>query len=288
MHLTPAPRRLRDTLTSGRRRFAEPKPFETPHHSKDPSGASGRTFRLPPQRCIEYKTEKSGWTTDELLRADLENNIKATLQMEPWDGDLSWPYEAGPAPGILQCMDQVAQRLQLPTLYSTGLVQTLGTADTHLLQVLLTAFTLEQRRGGSHLRIHYDDDSPTIWRREAKSAVKDAIPEFESKVKQYQSRIDAVLYADPSAPCPPFVLADSSFPFRYANGGTLPILEWKGSEYYCLFYRDIEPMGWNIANGGSDSRDELLNPLDIVERELREELIVIDRDTRKRYTTVRL
>ena len=55
------------------------------------------------RRCIEYKTEKSGW--DELLRADLENNIKATLQMEPWDGDLehtlAYVYmKRVPAPGI--------------------------------------------------------------------------------------------------------------------------------------------------------------------------------------------
>jgi len=40
----------------------------------------------------------------------------------------------------------------------------------------------------------------------------------------------------------------------------------KEEEYYCLFYRDIFPVGWNIANGGSDNNEELLNPLLTIER----------------------
>jgi FRG domain/NACHT domain len=64
--------------------------------------------------------------------------------------------------------------------------------------------------------------------------------------------------------------------FRLASGGTLPILEVEGAEYYCLFYREITPIGWNIANGGCDSVEELRNPWLTIERELSEELIIFD------------
>jgi hypothetical protein len=43
---------------------------------------------------------------------------------------------------------------------------------------------------------------------------------------------------------------DPLFPFRYASGGVLPILRIGRKEFFCFFYRDIDPVGWNIANGG--------------------------------------
>ena len=42
-------------------------------------------------------------------------------------------------------------------------------------------------------------------------------------------------------------------------------------------------MGWNISNGGCDSREELLMPGDAAARELREELLMIDKRNRRRY-----
>lgn len=65
-----------------------------------------------------------------------------------------------------------------------------------------------------------------------------------------------------------FLHNDENFPFRYASGGTLPILRMEGQGYYCFFYRDIFPIGWNIANGGCCTREELLNPQMTIEREL--------------------
>lgn len=70
--------------------------------------------------------------------------------------------------------------------------------------------------------------------------------------------------------------------FRYANGGTLPILNINGQRFYCLIYREVDPIGWNIANGGSDTSDELLHPEETMKRELREELIIIDSEAKTR------
>ena len=45
----------------------------------------------------------------------------------------------------------------------------------------------------------------------------------------------------------------SGHPLRFGNGGVLPIIRLDDSDYFCLFYRDIFPIGWNIANGASDT-----------------------------------
>ena len=63
----------------------------------------------------------------------------------------------------------------------------------------------------------------------------------------------------------------------------MPILRIGSNEYYSLFYRSIFPIGWNIANGGCDNRFELLNPPDTIERELREELMIVDVTQKRRY-----
>lgn len=80
---------------------------------------------------------------------------------------------------------------------------------------------------------------------------------------------------------------DPEFFFRYASGGTLVTVEFEGTQkpnrYYCFFYRDVHPIGWNIANGGTDTRAELLNPHETINRELREELIIADFVKGERY-----
>jgi len=66
-------------------------------------------------------------------------------------------------------------------------------------------------------------------------------------------------------------------PYRWASGGTLPIVRWRGSWWCALFWRDIPPVGWNIANGASETKDEYKNLDQLIARETREELVVLDR-----------
>ena len=49
---------------------------------------------------------------------------------------------------------------------------------------------------------------------------------------------------------------DPAFPFRFGNGGTLPVVRLADRDYYSLFYREVAPIGWNIANGGAESAAE--------------------------------
>lgn len=75
----------------------------------------------------------------------------------------------------------------------------------------------------------------------------------------------------------------ANYPLRYANGGVLPVIHLDGTDYFCLFYRDVFPIGWNIANGASDNLEEMLDPGRIIAREFGEELLIFDVSKRVVY-----
>ncbi len=84
---------------------------------------------------------------------------------------------------------------------------------------------------------------------------------------------------------------------RWASGGVLPIVEYRGRKYVALFYRDKEPFGWNLFLGSSDRQfdkngnlvkdveEEYNRPSAFIAREFEEELLVFetepDRSKRK-------
>jgi hypothetical protein len=156
----------------------------------------------------------------------------------------------------------------------------LSRAENHFLELLITEFTLTKGQQGSELTLSFDGNTQAITQREEKDLVRKKIEWFTEKAHEYQEKLDALLLGRDTSE---MMFSDPAFPFRYASGGTLPILRIDNEEYYCLFYRDIFPVGWNIANGGTDSLEELLNPLETIQRELREELIVFDLHNKFRY-----
>jgi hypothetical protein len=156
----------------------------------------------------------------------------------------------------------------------------LGSAENDLIQVLLTKFSLSRHGTKAILEVSFDEKTPTIRRREAKRVLIQSMQDFASKANSYQEALDALLLTNTTSE---FIHNDLDFAFRFASGGTLPILDMEGEEYYCLFYRDVYPIGWNIANGACDSLVELQNPILTIRRELCEELIIIDFDSGKDY-----
>jgi hypothetical protein len=163
-----------------------------------------------------------------------------------------------------------------------GMMLPLRVADTHLLQVLVSDFHVGVNGSGAELSLRFDGNTPAIWSRGAKTALKKAIqalPHVWKRRQPYQKNFDKVIFQS-GAGCRHF---DPDFPFRYANGGVLPVLRLGDQKFYCLFYREVDPIGWNIANGGSDSNDELNDPTQIIERELREELLIVDLTARRRF-----
>src|SRR5580658_446447 len=176
--------------------------------------------------------------------------------------------------GPLEVLDVWRLNLSAPDL-----VQPLYRADSHLLQVLVRKFNLSRRGSGVHATVEFDRDSPAIWRREARVRVRQHLSEEQKR--ECQEEIDAVIDGKKNA----FAFTDYDFPFRHANGGVLPIIQAGDKRYYSLFYRETDPIGWNIANGGSDDSDELIDPQQTILRELREELIVVGPpSTNRRYT----
>lgn len=70
----------------------------------------------------------------------------------------------------------------------------------------------------------------------------------------------------------------NKYPIRWASGGVLPIVNWKGSDWFILFFRGIQPNGWGIANGASENKEEYKNINSLMLREFFEELVIADRE----------
>jgi len=168
-------------------------------------------------------------------------------------------------------------------LWECGLVDQFWRAENQLLQVLLTRFTLRREGTGVHLLVAFDEETPTVWSRDGKTEVlrwMEKLRGYRGNVERYQKEIDA--FGDAGSQRE-YVFDNPGFPFRYVSGGTLPVIRMGGTEYYALFYRDVFPIGWNLSNGGSDTREELLQPAEAIERELREELMVVAAPHKARY-----
>lgn len=165
-------------------------------------------------------------------------------------------------------------------LLSSDLIQPLERAESDGLQVLINKFSLKRDGNGSLLEVSFDNDTPALWTWQAKLDIIEMIKDFDKKAAKYQKELDSFLVDKEGTS---FDFDDPEFCFRYASGGTLPILRIDGQDYYCLFYRLVPPIGWNIANGGCDTREELLHPSYAAQRELREELIIVDLDKGIRY-----
>jgi hypothetical protein len=165
-------------------------------------------------------------------------------------------------------------------ILDSDLIRPLELAENNYLQVLLSRFSLTRRGMGAELNLRFDARTPTIWLRQAKSYLNKELRKSPEKIERYKEELNRFLISGQGTS---YEFDDPDFPFRYGSGGTLPVIKIGVQQYYCLFYREVHPVGWNIANGGCDSRQELLNPWETVERELREELIVIDPKLKLRY-----
>ncbi|HEX9458981.1 MAG TPA: toll/interleukin-1 receptor domain-containing protein [Thermoanaerobaculia bacterium] len=159
----------------------------------------------------------------------------------------------------------------------------LHVTEDRYLQLLLSNFTIVRKEQGFELRVAFNDDTPAIWDQGGKRHLRQLMSETECN--RQQKKLDA--FFDGEQKEPEYLFRDEHFVFRYGSGGTLPIISFRGGalsgEYYSFFYRDVYPVGWNIANGGTDSRAELLDPQETIERELREEIIVADFVNERRY-----
>lgn len=157
----------------------------------------------------------------------------------------------------------------------------LHSIEQRFLQVLVDDFQLKREGNGVHLEVRFDNNVPAIWTDRGKREFKSRFIEHSGvDLDEIQYELDQVLIAGDITE---YKHEEKRCPFRYASGGALPIVTIGETQYYCLIYREISPVGWNIANGGCDSREELLNPSLAIERELNEELIIFDPEKKIQY-----
>lgn len=71
------------------------------------------------------------------------------------------------------------------------------------------------------------------------------------------------------------------FPFRWASGGSLLLARWRERWWALVFFRDLRPVGWNLANGASESVAEQAALLQLIERETMEEVVIVANDPGK-------
>jgi hypothetical protein len=154
-----------------------------------------------------------------------------------------------------------------------------------LLQVLLPEFTLRKARSGQgvQLSLEVGDRMPSIVDVDGKREFNKVAANAGRAARDALARKLREFFEDPRVR--EYRFDCSGYPLRYANGGVLPVVRLDGRDYFWLFYRDIFPVGWNIANGASDNTGEMLDPNRIVLREFGEEVIVADFETKHLYTS---
>lgn len=142
------------------------------------------------------------------------------------------------------------------------------------LQVVVSEFSLTREGRGLRLGVSIPDDPLTLidgrGKRDLEAAAR-ARPvsgkhELQRSLDEFHSNSNLLGYR----------FDCSNWPMRFANGGVLPVIQLEGDDYFLMFYRDIFPIGWNIANGASDNTDEWLDPGRIILREFGEEVLIFD------------
>ncbi len=104
---------------------------------------------------------------------------------------------------------------------------------------------------------------------------EDTHPTAYSRAMDLSGRAQRV-FLDPDVQAPEEPLA-KDFPLRWASAGVLPLAKWRGREWAVLFFRDIRPKGWNLANGASENEVEQYDLARLAHREFCEEVLVVDR-----------
>ncbi len=119
--------------------------------------------------------------------------------------------------------------------------------------------------GGIRVDIHLTEDMPLITSR----AQRDRGLEEDSK-KELGRVVESLRALRRGSVEGPLRFRLDGCGFRHASAGVLP----RAPDGACwLFARDIAPVGWNIANGGSQSLTDLLRPVGLMAREAAEEML---------------
>lgn len=168
------------------------------------------------------------------------------------------------------------------SLESQPFVHRFGDSYDEFVQVLVDRFILSRDENGKMLQFEIHNNSLAIRDAKAryllnqfveKSIKEEKVRKLLSKLQEFEKDNHLLSYEFDA----------TAYPFRYANGGVLPIIKVRKKDYFCLFYRAVFPVGWNIANGAANNIDDIRNPVKIIHREFSEEFIIADHDNKILY-----
>lgn len=169
-----------------------------------------------------------------------------------------------------------------PTSSGSEQFPMLGERCFGMLQVLLPQFTLTKEAEGLVLELEVHDQLESLADSGDMRAFLERMANAGAGPRHELERQLETFHGDDRIRSYCFKTAD--FPLRHGNGGALPVVRIDSTDYFSLFYRDAFPVGWNLANGASDSEAEMGDPGRIVQREFGEELLIVDHNQRCLYT----
>jgi len=73
-------------------------------------------------------------------------------------------------------------------------------------------------------------------------------------------------------------VATTVLPTRWASGGFFLLARWRGELWASFFFRDIAPVGLNVANGASEYWEEMTDLDRLIQRETLEEFVLLSGD----------
>ncbi|MCE5215601.1 hypothetical protein LLH03_01110 [bacterium] len=137
---------------------------------------------------------------------------------------------------------------------------------------------IKVERSGLHtLQIQLDGQEWGVYNNRGKNLMlREMVPQnrAEDAYRLSDEIHQALLSREPTVK----VVDPVEFPLRWASGGIIPFPRLGGKLYCALFFRDIAPIGWNVANGASERDREWRSPATyLMKREFGEEMMVVER-----------
>lgn len=148
------------------------------------------------------------------------------------------------------------------------------------IEILRRPVILERRRGRVQVTIDRRDITHGIYTNAGKRALCKAM--LKGRLKKLADKLEKQIHDFfLAAPTGGDETLEVDLPLRWASGGVLSVVNWLGSYWTPLFFRDIPPIGWNISLGSSEAAGddtELNAPIAFILREFLEETTILDRE----------
>lgn len=135
---------------------------------------------------------------------------------------------------------------------------------------------VENKKGKKHWTLAVDlrDESFGIYSTRGKRFLSSR---FDASIRNYKElSVQTQKLFSPDAPVGSSpVIQGTTIPMRWASGGYLPVIFYKNKYWVSLFFRDIPPIGLNVANGATENKDEYKSLNRLISREFSEETILL-------------